>query len=51
MLHYVHRLVANCVFLPFSAGQVVYRGFVELKAAAHYDLKLHHESVESEPKM
>ncbi len=30
MLHYVHRLVANCVCLLFGAEQVAYTGISEL---------------------
>ncbi len=33
MLHYVHRLVANCVAMLFGAGQVAYSGFIRAYSA------------------
>ncbi len=51
MLHYVHQLVADFVFLLFGAWQVVYSGFIgafSLKTAASGNDT--NESSESESK-
>lgn len=45
MLHYVHQIVPNFVYLPFGAGQVAYSQFSELFFFLNTD-----ESGETEPK-
>lgn len=53
MLHFVHQLVANCVFTPFGAEQVVYSEIYRtfsVKSAACCGWKQRRPSGESEQK-